>query len=116
MTSRRVAVACVILAALVGGVHHVIAAPEHSGQVTFGGLPVPGATVTATLGERRLVAVTDEQGLFKLADVADGVWTIRVEMLAFATIERQVVIGSTPATSDSVPSPQPYDLKLLPFD
>jgi hypothetical protein len=117
MTRRLVAAACVILAALVGGVHHVLAAPEHSGQVTFGGLPVPGATVTATLGERRLVTVTDEQGVFKFADVGDGVWTIRVEMLAFAPIERQVVIGSTPGASEpSAPSPQPYDLKLLAFD
>jgi hypothetical protein len=117
MTIRGLAAVCVILVALAAGAHHVLAAPEHAGQVTFGGLPVPGATVTATLGERRLVTVTDEQGLFRFADVEDGVWTIRVEMLAFATIERQVVIGSPPAAAEpSAPSPQPYDLKLLAFD
>ena len=80
---------------------HVLAAPEHSGQVTFGGLPVPGATVTASAGDKQLVTATDEQGVFKLADVADGVWTIRVEMLGFATIERQVTIGSASAVSSS---------------
>ena len=93
MTIRGIAAVCVILVVLAVGAHHVLAAPEHSGQVTFGGLPVPGATVTATSGERRLVTVTDEQGMFRFADVEDGVWTIRVEMLAFATIERQVVIA-----------------------
>ena len=39
------------------------AASEHHGQVTFGGLPVPGATVTATKGDKRLGAVTDQQGV-----------------------------------------------------
>src|ERR1700722_3538075 len=77
MTSRGIAAACVFLVALAVGAHHVLAAPEHSGQVTFGGLPVPGATVTATSGERRLVTVTDEQGMFRFADVGDGVWKIR---------------------------------------
>jgi hypothetical protein len=94
MTSHRVAAACAILAALVGSVHHARAAAEYSGQVTFGGLPVPGVTVSASSGERRLVTVTDEQGLFTLADVEDGVWTIRVEMLAFETITRDVTVAS----------------------
>jgi hypothetical protein len=117
MTGRRLAAAGAFLVALAVGAHHVLAAPEHSGQVTFGGLPVPGATVTATMGERRLVTVTDEQGVFRFADVGDGIWTIRVEMLAFGTIERQVVIGSTPAAAEpSASSSQPYELKLLAFD
>ena len=106
-----------IAAALIGGVHHVFAAPEHSGQVTFGGLPLPGATVTASSGDKRLVTNTDEQGVFKLADIADGVWTVRVEMLGFVTMERQVEIGSTAAASEAAAlSLQPYDLKLKPFD
>jgi hypothetical protein len=39
-------------------------ASEYHGQVAFGGLPVPGATVTATQGERKFVAITDQQGIF----------------------------------------------------
>ena len=44
----------------------LFAGGEHSGQVTFGGLPVPGATVTATAGDKKLVTATDEQGVFRL--------------------------------------------------
>jgi hypothetical protein len=109
MTVRRVAVACVLVAALVAGGHHVFAAPGHSGQVTFGGLPVPGASVTASSGERRVVTVTDEQGVFTLADVGDGTWTIRVEMLTFAPLEREVTIAA-----DAQPST--WELTLKSFD
>ena len=36
-----------------------LAAPsEYHGQVTFGGLPVPGATVTATLGAKQPTTAT----------------------------------------------------------
>ena len=41
------------------------AASEQAGQVTFSGLPVPGATVTATQGTRTVVATTDQQGLYQ---------------------------------------------------
>jgi hypothetical protein len=113
MTSRRFASILLIATALVVGAHHVLAAPEHSGQVTFGGLPVPGATVTASSGDKQLVTATDEQGQFKFADIRDGVWMLRVEMLGFATLEREITIGSTPAAAAT---PEPYDLKLKPFD
>jgi hypothetical protein len=46
-----------------------LAASEHHGQVTFGGLPVPGATVTATKGDKRLGAVTDQQGVYTFTDL-----------------------------------------------
>jgi hypothetical protein len=117
MTSHRIAAACAILVVLLGVVHHVLAAPAYSGQVRFGGLAVPGATVTAISGDRRLVTVTDEQGVFTFPDPADGAWTIRVEMLGFEAIERQIAIGSTAGAPDpSAPGAQPYDLKLLPFE
>jgi uncharacterized GH25 family protein len=65
--------ACLSLSALT--------AAEHHGQVAFGGLPLPGATVTAIQGGRNFTAVTDQQGLYSFPDLPDGVWTIRVEML-----------------------------------
>ena len=84
-----------------------LTAAEHHGQVRFGGMPVPGATVTASQGDKKLVAVTDGQGAYSFADLPDGVWTIQVEMLCFAPIKQDV--------APNAPSPQ-WDLKLLPFD
>jgi hypothetical protein len=93
---------------LIVAARHVLAAPEHSGQVTFGGLPVPGATVTASAGDKQLVTATDEQGLFKFADVGDGVWMLRVDMLGFAPLSREVTVApDTPST---------WMLVLKPFD
>src|ERR1017187_4846194 len=82
-----------------------LAAAEHHGQVKFGGLPVPGATVTATQGDKKLVAVTDPRGVYSFPDLADGVWTIQVEMLCFATLKQEV--GVAP----SAPRPE-WELKL----
>ena len=49
-----------------------IVASQHQGQVKFGGLPLPGATVTATMGDQKKVAVTDPQGVYTFPDLADG--------------------------------------------
>src|SRR6266699_3279648 len=68
-------------------------ASEHHGQVKFGGLPVPGATVTATQGDKKMVAVADQQGAYSFADLADGIWKVRVQMLCFADVEQDVSIA-----------------------
>jgi hypothetical protein len=109
MTSRHVVAVCLIAGALAVGAYRVLAAPEYAGQVTFGGLPVPGATVAASSGDRQVVAVTDDQGVFKLADVGEGMWTIRVEMLGFAPLMREIAI-----TGDAQPST--WALTVKPFD
>src|SRR6266496_1204050 len=59
-------------------------ASEHRGQVRFAGLPVPGVTMTASLGEQRFVAITDPQGVYTFPDLTDGIWKIQAEMLCFA--------------------------------
>ena len=64
-----------------------LAASESHGAVKYGGLPLPGATVTATQGDKRIVAVTDANGNYSFPDLADGVWTIDVEMLCFEPAE-----------------------------
>jgi hypothetical protein len=87
----------------------LLAAAPHRGLVKFGGLPVPGATVTASQGDKKLSAVTDPMGTYSFADLPDGNWTIRVEMLCFAPLEREV------AVSADAPAPE-WELKLLPFD
>jgi carboxypeptidase family protein len=70
-----------------------LAASEQRGRVTFGGLPVPGATVTATRDGQKFAALSDAQGWYSFADLADGAWTIRVEMLCFSTIQQDVVVA-----------------------
>jgi len=84
-------------------------ASAHAGIVTFGGLPVPGATVTATQGDKRFTSVSDTDGAFRFADLGDGMWTIRVEMLGFAPIVREVAVGPGGEASS-------WELQLLPFD
>ena len=98
-----------IVIALLAGAHHVLAGGEHSGQVMFGGLPVPGATITASAGDKKLVTATDEDGMFKLPDATAGVWTLHVEMLGFESLTRDVTV-----TVD--PQPSAWTLILRPFD
>jgi hypothetical protein len=76
-----------------------LAAAEHTGRVLFGDLPVPGATVTAVQGDQKKVTVTDEEGVYRFAEIADGVWTVTIEMLGFAALRQDVTIGgqTTPA-------------------
>ena len=80
-------------------------ASEHHGVVNSGGLPIPGATVTATQGDKKLVTTTDDQGAYSFPDLADGVWNVQVEMLGFAKKSKE--IGVAP----NAPSPS-WDLKL----
>jgi len=84
-------------------------AAEYHGRVTFGGLPVPGATITATQGSKKVVAVSDQQGSYSFADLVDGTWEIQVEMQCFSTIEQTVTIAP------NVPSGI-WELKLLSLD
>jgi hypothetical protein len=84
-------------------------ASEYHGRVSFGGLPVPGATITATLGGQKIVAVSDQQGSYSFADLADGTWKIQVEMQCFSTIEQTITIAP------NVPAGN-WELKLLSLD
>src|ERR1035441_7405267 len=68
----------------------LLPASEHHGVVKFGGLAVPGATVTATQGDKKQVAITDPRGVYTFPDLADGVWNLQVEMLCFATLKNEV--------------------------
>src|SRR5262249_14894928 len=81
----------------------------HHGQGRFGGPPVPGAAVTVTRGEQRFATITDQEGAYSFAELAEGVWTVRVEMQCFAPIEQEVeVAADAPAAV--------WELRLLPFD
>src|SRR6202789_3999642 len=84
-------------------------ASEYHGQVTFGSLPVPGATIKATRDGKTLVAISDQQGSYSFTDLADGTWKIEVEMQCFSTIEETVTIAA------NVPAAT-WELKLLSLD
>src|ERR1022692_3187263 len=87
----------------------VLMAAEHHGQVKFSGLPVPGATVTATKGDKKFAALTDQQGSYSFRDLPDGAWTMQVEMLCFSPIKQEVAIAPGAPASE-------WELKLLPLD
>jgi hypothetical protein len=86
-----------------------VAASEQYGQVTFGGLAVPGATVIATQGGQRVVTSTNTEGVYRFADLPDGVWTLRVEMLGFMPVERTVTVAADT-------TPQVWELSVTRFE
>jgi hypothetical protein len=87
----------------------LLPASEHHGSVKFGGLPVPGVTVTATQGDKKFTAITDQQGNYAFPNLADGNWNFEIQMLCFEPIHQEVAIAP------NAPSPQ-WELKLQPFD
>ncbi|MBZ5632251.1 MAG: carboxypeptidase-like regulatory domain-containing protein [Acidobacteriia bacterium] len=82
---------------------------EHHGTVKFGGLPLPGATVTAKQGDKSFGAITDLEGRYSFADLPDGSWTIQVEMPLFAPLQQDVTVAASAAAAE-------WDLKLLPAE
>jgi hypothetical protein len=85
------------------------AASAYHGQVTFGGLPVPGATVTVTQGTKKLTTVTDQGGLYTFADLADGAWQIEIDMQCFSTVHNEITVSTSTA-------PAKWELTLLPTE
>ena len=85
-----------------------LSASEHHGVVQSGGLPVPGATVSAIQGDKKVVTTTDDQGAYSFANLADGVWTIEVDMFGFSKLSREVGIAP------EAPSPT-WQLQVLPL-
>src|SRR5215467_10775526 len=102
---KKLLIALVILVSA----HRLFAGGEHSGQVTVGGVPVPGATVTATSGDKKLVTATNDQGIFSLPDATVGTWTLHVEMLGFEPMTRDITVTAEP-------QPSAWTLALKPFD
>ncbi len=84
-------------------------ASEYRGQVTSGGFPVPGATITATHGTKKVSVVSDQGGLYSFDDLADGTWKIEIEMQCFVKLEGQVTVAP------NMP-PGKWELTLLPID
>jgi hypothetical protein len=87
----------------------IAAASRNSGQVTFNGLPVPGATVTATRDEQKFATITDQQGIYFFPDLRDGTWQMQVDMFGFAAERQEVVVGPDASAAQ-------WELKLLSLD
>lgn len=85
------------------------AASSYHGQVTFGGFPVPGATVTVTQGTTSVSTVSDQGGLYAFPHLTDGAAKIKIDMLGFSTIEAEVTITPNAAAAK-------WELTLLPLD
>jgi hypothetical protein len=90
---------------------------ELSGRVMFSEAGVPGVTVTAarrpdsapSAAGRIVTTLTDEEGVFRLANLEDGTWMLHVEMRGFVAIDRDV----------AVPFTEPmlvFTLKMRPYD
>jgi Carboxypeptidase regulatory-like domain len=97
--------------AIAVGAPRLRAAAEHVGQVTFAGTPVPGAMVTALLGDKQIITFTNQDGLYRLADLADGTWTLKIELRGFAPLTKEITIASGTPQEGTV-----WELMLLPFD
>ena len=86
-----------------------LSASDYRGQVTFSGLPVPGATIIAKQGDKAISVLSDARGNYSFPDLADGVWIVCVEMPGFGPIEQEITIaGATP--------PGEWNLKMLTLD
>jgi trimeric autotransporter adhesin len=82
-------------------------ASQQQGVVKSGPLPVPGATVTAIQGDKKVVTTTDDNGGYSFPDLADGVWTIQVEMLGFESAKQEIAVALGSSHT------QQWDLRFL---
>jgi trimeric autotransporter adhesin len=86
-----------------------LATGQQRGQVTFNDLPVPGATITATQGDKKVSTVSGEDGYYNLSDLAGGVWKIDVAMSFFVTLDQTVsIVPNMPGIK--------WELRMLPLD
>ncbi len=107
LSLKRLLFCCALgLLCLAGFGVGVASALEYHGQVTFGGLPVPGAVVTATHGDQKVVAIADPQGLYSFPNLTEGTWTIEVQSTGFATAKQDVTIAPDAAAGA-------FELKLM---
>jgi hypothetical protein len=86
---RMIQLVCVVAFLLLA--NFAVASPYY-GKVTYNGLAVPGATITATQDGQTFTVVTDPGGEYRFSDLKDGIWKIEIEMEFFAPIGAQVTV------------------------
>lgn len=79
-------IACLLCAVLCLAPSVPLFAEQH-GQVMFAGVPVPGATVTVTQGDKTFATVTDDMGVYSFPDVPQGMWPVEIEMSGFGKLK-----------------------------
>lgn len=75
-------------------------ASEYHGRVHLGTVPVPGATVTLTQGDKQFSTVTDSQGIYEFADIPDGTWKVAITLKGFVPREGTVTIAANAQPGD----------------
>ncbi len=83
-------------------------ASEYHGQILYNDLPVPGATITATQGDKQFTATADDQGAYAFTDLPGGTWKIHIEMLCFSPIDDQLTVAANQPAGK-------WELKMLPL-
>lgn len=83
----------------------VLPAAELTGTIRFGGLPLPGATITLRQGNKQHAAVSDAQGRYQFTEVNEGDWEAHVQMQLFQDAHKQIHVPSGPLE---------WDLELVP--
>lgn len=86
----------------------VSASSDLSGEVLFKGLPVPGALITVTQGERVVTTTSNVDGVFRFVGLDDGHWTLRVQMRGFTDATRDIILPQTEPLN-TVLTMRPYD-------
>lgn len=86
-----------------------LSATEYHGRVSFGGLPLQGATLTAKQGDKTFSAVTGMDGMYSFPNLPDGDYSVTVEMLCFAPVTKSITIAFGVPTAE-------WELKLLPAE
>src|SRR5258708_3348062 len=77
---------------------------EHYGYVRSGKKIIPGATVTATSGDQKLVTTSDESGLYAF-DLPGGSWIFQVEIFGFQSAKEERTLQGVASVLD-------FDLEL----
>ncbi|HKW99990.1 MAG TPA: carboxypeptidase-like regulatory domain-containing protein, partial [Bryobacteraceae bacterium] len=66
-----------------------------SGLVRSANQTIPGATVTATSGDKKFVTTTGPDGRYTLPQLDGGTWTIEVEMFGFEPAKKEIDFSKT---------------------
>ena len=73
-----------------------------SGFVKSGNQAIPGATVTATQGEKQFVTTTDQDGRYAFSQLGEGPWTVEVQMFGFEPVKKPLDYAKSPAADFSL--------------
>ncbi|MBV9265345.1 MAG: TonB-dependent receptor, partial [Acidobacteriaceae bacterium] len=80
-----------------------------SGFIRSAGQPIPGATVTASQGDRSVSTITDADGHYAFGPLDPGPWTVHIEIFGFEPVTEQINFGQAKG-------PTNFDLRLKSFE